>query len=80
MFSIFVACGIDTPIWGILSAGLRSGFGSAGFAEIRMPELVLSGMVIMTVVPLPNHGIALGIINQSVNVHSHPAAKNKVGL
>jgi len=24
---------------------------------------------------VPNHSIALGIINQSVNVHSHPAAK-----
>ena len=24
---------------------------------------------------VPNHGIALGIINQSVNVHSHPAVK-----
>ena len=49
MFSSFAACGMDTPIWGTLSACLYSGFDFASFGEHRMPEFVLSGMVIMFV-------------------------------
>ena len=47
-FRSFAACGMDTPIWGMVSACLRSGFGSGGVLDgIRMPVLELSGMVII---------------------------------